>query len=265
MSDDDPFQRFAGIERLYGSGALRHLQTMHVCVAGLGGVGSWAAEALARTGVGRLTLVDHDTVHYTNVNRQLHALTETFERKKHAVLAERVAQINPHCRCDTIDDYVTVANVGDYLSPQRGYDYVIDAIDSIKFKAAIICHCRRNKVPVITTGGAGGLNDPCMIQVRDLSRTYNDPLAAKVRARLRSDYGFSKNPKRHFGVECVFSGQQQLYPRADGSVGHEKPGIHGVSLDCRFGYGAASFVTAAFGLVAASRVINKTLKKRSKS
>lgn len=258
----DYAQRFAGVDRLYGKGTVERLADLHVCVVGLGGVGSWAAEALVRSAVGRVTLIDHDTVHPSNVNRQLHALTSAFDRKKSSAMAERISAINPRVDCRTIDDYITMDTLGDYLSPDRGYDYVIDAIDSIKFKAAMIHHCRRNKIRIIATGAAGGLTDPTMIHVKDLSRTYNDPLAARVRAKLRSDYGFTKNPKRTFGVECVFSGQQQVYPRADGSVGHEKPGIHGISLDCRFGYGSASFVTAAFGMVAVSRVINKSLAKK---
>lgn len=145
---------------------------------------------------------------------------------------------------------------------EGGYDYVVDALDSIKFKSNMIAYCKRNKISIIATGGAGGLTDPSMIHVADLSKTFNDPLAAKVRSRLRGEFNFSRNPKRSFGVECIFSSQQQVYPKDDGSVSHEKPGIHGVSLDCRFGYGSATFVTASFGFMAASRVINKTLKKR---
>jgi tRNA A37 threonylcarbamoyladenosine dehydratase len=258
----DVHSRFAAIDRLYGAGATERISALHVCIVGLGGVGSWAAECLARTGVGAITLIDYDTVCPTNINRQLHALSGTIGEKKHAVLAERIQEINPHCRLDVIDDYLSERTLDTYLSPQRGYGYVVDAIDSIKFKAGIIYYCKRNKIPVITTGAAGGLTDPTLIHVKDLSRTYNDPLAAKVRAKLRDDYNFSRNPKRYFGVECVFSGQQQVYPRPDGSVGHEKPGICGISLDCRFGYGSVSFVTATFGMVAASRVINKTLKKK---
>ena len=257
-------QRFAGIGRLYGLDAVPVIRGLHVCVVGLGGVGSWAVEALARTGVGRLTLIDYDTVALSNVNRQLPALTATEGRKKSRVLRERVAEINPECQCDVIDDFLTGANLRDYLDPARGYDYVIDAIDSIKFKAQMIYHCKRNKIPIVATGGAGGLSDPALVQVKDLARTYNDPLAAKVRSRLRSDFGFSKNSKRNFGIECVFSSQQQVYPKADGSVSHAKPGIHGISLDCSMGYGAVAYVTAVFGQVAASRVINRTLQKRAR-
>ncbi|MCK5721851.1 MAG: tRNA threonylcarbamoyladenosine dehydratase, partial [Gammaproteobacteria bacterium] len=175
-------------------------------------------------------------------------------------MQERVKQINPDCEVNVIDDFITLENMADFLS--RDYDYVVDAIDSIKFKAGLIYYCKRNKIPVITIGGVGGLTDPSVIKVADLSKTYNDALAAKVRSTLRDQYNFTKNSKRRFGIECIFSGQQQLYPKEDGTVSHEKPGIHGVSLDCRFGYGAASFVTGAFGFIAAARVIEKYLQKK---
>lgn len=262
MNDEDFSLRFGGIERLYGNGSGERLRALHVCVIGIGGVGSWAVEALARSAVGELTLIDYDQVCLSNINRQLPALSKHTGKKKTRVMKNRVRQINPACRCRVIDDYINRDNLRDYLSPQRGYDYVIDAIDSISFKAAAIYQCRRNKIPIITTGGAGGLTDPTLIHIKDLSRTYNDPLAAKVRARLRDSYGYSRNPKRYFGVECVFSSQQPLYPTADGRVSHRKPGIHGVNLDCRMGYGSASFVTASFGFVAVSRVLHKTLARQ---
>ncbi len=262
MSTCDYNQRFASIQRLYGVEAAAIIKSLHVCVIGLGGVGSWAVESLARSGVGRLTIIDYDVVREGNINRQLNALGNTLNRKKYEVLVERVAQINPECVCTGVDDFVTLRNLDEYLSPARGYDYVIDAIDRIHFKAAIIYYCKRNKIPIITTGGAGGLTDPTQIKVTDLTRTYNDPLAAKVRGRLRKEYGYTSNLARYFGVECVFSAQHPVYPKEDGTVSPRKPGIHGISLDCRFGYGSASFVTAAFGLAAVSRVINKTLAKR---
>ncbi len=262
MTVDDYAQRFAGIERLYGRAAVPVIQAMHVAVVGIGGVGSWAAEALARSGVGHITLIDHDTICISNVNRQIHALDGTLGAKKIHAMAKRIAAINPACHCHCIDDFLTRENYRELLAPEQSYDYVIDAIDSIQFKATLIYTCKRNRIPVITTGGAGGLTDPTQIQIKDLSRTYNDPLAAKVRAKLRSDFQFSSNTKRSFGVECVFSGQQQMYPREDGSVGPEKPGIHGVHLDCHFGYGSASFVTAGFGFAAVARVLEKTLKKK---
>jgi tRNA A37 threonylcarbamoyladenosine dehydratase len=260
---DTATERFSGIVRVYGAAAAEALTRMQVCVVGLGGVGSWAAEALARTGVGRVTLIDNDTVDASNVNRQIHALTQTLGQSKVAVMAERVTGINPACECTAIDDYLTLRTLDAYIDP--AFDYVIDAIDSIQFKAALIHHCRRLKIPMVTTGGAGGLTDPSAIKIADLSRTYNDPLAAKVRAKLRRDHGFPKNPKRSFRVDCVFSSQQPVYPRSDGSVAHQKPGIHGVSLDCSYGYGAASVVTASFGLFAAARAIDKYLRRALKA
>ena len=263
-STEGPDPRFDGIARLYGRQALDWLADSHLCVVGLGGVGSWAAEALARSGVGRLTLIEYDRICRSNINRQLHALESTCGRKKAEVMAERIQGIHPGCHCELIDDFVNRDNLRDYLAPGRGYDYVIDAIDSIAFKALMIHQCRRNRIPIITTGGAGGRTDPTAIQVRDLSRTWNDPLAAKVRARLRAEHGFSRNPRRYFGVECVFSTQQPVYPRPDGTVDTRKPGIHGVHLDCRYGYGSATFVTASFGFVAASRAIHKLLRRRAR-
>ncbi|MGD8998994.1 MAG: tRNA threonylcarbamoyladenosine dehydratase, partial [Granulosicoccaceae bacterium] len=241
---DDYLQRFAGIGRLYGAQQLAHIRDMHVAVVGLGGVGSWAVEALARSGVGAITLIDFDTVAASNMNRQLPALDSTLGEKKHAVLAQRVHDINPDCSVTCIDDFINMDNLRDYLDPARGYSYVIDAIDSIKFKAAMIYSCKRSKIPIITTGAAGGLTDPTMIAVRDLNKTENDPLAARVRSTLRGQYGYTRNPGRYFGIECIYSLEQQRYPKEDGSVGFEKPGIHGVHLDCRLGYGAATFVTA---------------------
>jgi len=255
---EDYVARFGGIARVYGVEAAAQIRGMHIAVIGVGGVGSWAVECLARTGVGEITLIDHDDICQTNINRQIHAQSSTLGENKIEVMAERVRQINPDCQCHVIDDFLTMSTMEEYLS--RGYDYVIDAIDSIKFKAELINYCQRNKVPVITTGGAGGMTDPVQVTVADLSRTTNDALAAKLRSRLRQEYDFTRNPKKKFGIECVYSPQQPVYPKEDGSVGYEKPGIHGVNLDCRFGYGSFSGVTATFGFIAASRAINRLLK-----
>jgi len=256
----DYSKRFGGIARLYSKQAMQHLQAMRVCVIGMGGVGSWAVEALARTGVGKLLLIDYDEIALSNINRQIHALDSTLGQKKTLALKQRVAEINPACQCEVIDDFISDRTLFDYLPGDAGIDYVIDAIDSIKFKAALIYYCKRNKIPIITTGAAGGLTDPTQIQIKDLTRTFNDPLAAKVRAQLRARHGYTRNARRYFGVECVFSAQQQVYPKADGSIGFEKPGIHGVHLDCSMGYGSASFVTATIGNVAVARAIEKHLR-----
>lgn len=262
MTEAEYQKRFGGIARLYGDDAFLHFRDMHFCVAGVGGVGSWMIEALARTGVGALTIIDYDTISQSNINRQIHATDATLEQKKVGVMEDRIRQINPECCCNVIDDFINMENIRDYLDPARGYDYVLDAIDSITFKAAMIHHCKRNKIPIIMTGAAGGLTDPTMIKIKDLSRTYNDPLAARVRSHLRDYYGFTRNPRRYFRIECVFSSQQQVYPGPDGTVSHQKPGIHGVNLDCNLGYGSATFVTATFGFIATSRVIAKSLARK---
>lgn len=262
MVSDDFSERFGGIRRLYGVEAAELIRHSHFCVVGIGGVGSWVVEALARTGVGAITFIDHDDIALSNTNRQLHTLSSTVERAKSEVMAERVREINPACKVTAIDDLLSESNIARYISGE--FDYVIDAIDSIRHKAALLHYCRRNKIPVITTGGAGGITDPTRIQVTDLSRTHNDPLASKVRAKLRSDYGYSRNPKSRFGIDCVFSSEQHKYPKADGSVCQRKPGVAGTTLDCNLGYGSATFVTASFGFVAVSRALDKLLAKKQR-
>lgn len=194
-------QRFGGTARLYGEKALQCFADAHVCVVGIGGVGSRAAEALARTGIGAITLIDMDDVCVTNTNRQVHAPGQR-RLAKAEVMAERIRLINPECRVTVVDDFVTPENVAEYLGV--GFSYVIDAIDSVRPKAALIAYCRRYKVPLVTTGGAGGQIDPTQIQVADLAKTIQDPLAAKLRERLKSQFGVVKNSKGKLGVDCVF-------------------------------------------------------------
>lgn len=260
MMTEDYALRFDGIRRLYGQDAFEIFPQLHIAVVGIGGVGSWAVEALARTGVGQLTFIDPDDVELSNMNRQLPALDETIERSKVAVLAERVRQINPDCKINAIDDLLSVNNMQKYLG--RDFDYVIDAIDSVRIKSEMIYYCRRNKIPIITTGGAGGVTDPTRIMVEDISRTYNDPLIARVRAKLRNEYGFTRNPKKKFEVDCVFSSEQPVYPKEDGTVCQKKPGIRGVSLNCSTGYGSATFITASIGFAAVARALSKAVKRR---
>ncbi|MCW8930297.1 MAG: tRNA cyclic N6-threonylcarbamoyladenosine(37) synthase TcdA [Gammaproteobacteria bacterium] len=264
---DDYSERFGGIQRLYGTNKAQIIPTLHICVIGIGGVGSWAVEALARSGVGKITIIDHDDIALSNINRQIHTSDKTIKQSKVLVMQERVMQINPQCQCHAIDDLVTEHNLVKYFQTpnEKKYDYVIDAIDSVKHKSALIYYCKRNKIPIITTGGAGGLSNPTAIEICDLSKTYNDPLAAKVRSQLRHKYNFTRNPQSRFGVECVFSTEQQVYPQADGSVGQEKPGVKGVSLDCNYGYGSSSCVTSVFGFSAAARSIEKAIAKRQRT
>jgi tRNA threonylcarbamoyladenosine dehydratase len=258
--------RFAGIGRLYGIAALETFRAAHVCVVGIGGVGSWAAEALARSGIGRITLIDLDDVCVSNINRQLHALTDTVGQDKVAVMAQRIAAINPDCVVHQIADFVTTDNLRELISSDM--DYVIDAIDAIKAKVALIAHCKRNKIKLICTGGAGGQTDPTQIQIADLTQTINDPLLAKVRNSLRRDFNYSRNPKRRFGVDCVFSTEQLVYPQPDGSVCQQKTPqltdngeVSSMRLDCSGGFGAVTVVTASFGFAAVSKVLKKLAQK----
>jgi len=252
-----PDSAFAALPRVYGNDACDRLANMRICVVGMGGVGSWTVEALARTGVGHLTIIDHDDVTLGNINRQIHALTSTIGKSKVDLMRDRVQLINTNCNLNAIDDFLAEKNLPTYLDQQ--FDVVVDAIDSIRFKASMIHYCKRNRIPIITTGGAGGRTDPLAVQVSDLSRTWNDALAAKVRKRLRNDFGFTKNTKRRFGVECVFSSEQPVYPDKSGEVTHSRPGVPGASLDCEHGYGSVSMVTGTFGLVAASRAVKRAL------
>lgn len=249
-------QRLGGVARLYGEQQLNVLWGSHVCVVGIGGVGSWTAEALARSGVGTITLVDLDDICVTNTNRQIHALSDTIGKAKVDVMAERIKLINPACKVNVVEDFVTEDTINEYIT--TAFDGVIDATDSIKAKAAIIYYCKRNKIPVVTVGGAGGQIDPTQITKGDLAKTIQDPLAAKVRSELRRNYRFSKNPKRRFGVECVYSTEQLRYPQPDGSVCFNKSAMDGSTrLDCASGFGAVVTVTATFGMIAAAAIINK--------
>ncbi len=253
--------RFAGVARVYGDAALEALSRAHFCIVGVGGVGSWAAEACARSGIGRITLIDHDDIHVSNTNRQLHTLVDTIERSKVSVLRERILAINPECECNAIDDLVTRANLDKFGF--EGYDYVIDAIDHVSHKLSLMHYCRRRKIRCVSTGGAGGLTDPTQIEVKDITLSFNDPLLAKVRSTLRHQLGYSRNPKRRFAMDCVFSTEQPLYPAGDGEVSYAKPVVdERTTLDCDTGIGSFVGVTACFGFTAAAHAIRKYLKSR---
>ncbi len=248
--------RFGGISRLYGVDGLQRLGQAHVAVVGIGGVGSWAAEALVRSGVGEISLFDLDDVCITNINRQAHALSNTVGQAKVEVMAQRLLAINPACTVHAIADFVSKETLPEYITQEL--DYVVDCIDGVQTKAALIAWCKRRKIQIITTGGAGGQIDPTQIGVVDLNKTYHDPLASRVRTLLRSEYGFSRRASSHYSVPCEFSTEHPRYPNPDGSVCHSKSFIgEGVKLDCAGGFGAAMTVTASFGLVAAARTIDK--------
>ncbi|OIQ84660.1 tRNA threonylcarbamoyladenosine dehydratase [mine drainage metagenome] len=251
MTETDDFERrFGGVHRLYGAAAFERFQQAHVCVVGVGGVGSWAAEALARSAVGRITLIDLDHVALSNVNRQIHALGDEFGKAKVSAMAERIRAINPRCVVTEIEDFVMPDNLDATLG--RGYDFVIDAIDSARVKAAMIAWCRRHKVNLIISGGAGGRIDPGRMQLDDLTRTVQDPLLSRVRTLLRREYGFSRDPKKKFGVPCVFSTEALRRPQT--ACTPDEGALTGLSCA---GFGSSMSVTAGFGLMMAAEVLRR--------
>lgn len=254
-------ERFAGVDRLYGRGSVKTFSGKHVCVVGLGGVGSWAVEALARSGIGRLTLIDADEVCLSNTNRQLHALDGHYGRGKAVALAERCVAINPKLQVETVESFLTPSNLGQLLD--RGYDLVVDACDSFRSKVEMIAWCRRRKIPVLVVGSAGGRTDATQIRIRDLSRTEHDALLALVRKKLRAEFGFPKNASRYFGVPAIYSLENVKYPQSDGSVCGTRPALGpdaALKLDCGGGLGAATHVTGTFAFAAVGKAIELLLK-----
>ena len=252
-------RRFGGIARLYGAAALARFRAARICVVGVGGVGSWVVEALARSAIGHLTLIDLDNVAESNINRQIQALSATLGQAKVTALAQRIELINPYCRVTEIEDFVTPDNL-DTMIGAHDFDYVIDAIYSVRAKTALIAYCSVHAIQLITIGSAGGQIDPTKIEVRDLARTEQEPLLAKVRKLLRSHHGFPRGAKNKFGIDAVFSTEPLRFPESNDVCALESgqkddsAGITG--LNCA-GFGSAMVVTASFGMVAAAQVLRK--------
>lgn len=249
-------ERFSGIDRLYGQGTVQGLSGKRVAVVGLGGVGSWVVEALARSGVGHLSLIDADDLCVSNTNRQLPALEGQYGRNKAEAMAERCRAINPLIEAEAVPAFVTAANLAELLD--RDYDLVLDACDSFRTKVEMIAWCRRRKLPIIVSGSAGGRTDPTQVRIRDLSRTEHDALLALVRKKLRAEFNFPKNQQRYFGVPAVYSLQNVQYPQADGSVCGLRPQLGAdaaLKLDCGVGLGAATHITGAFAFAMAGKAL----------
>ncbi len=254
MQETDYHDRFGGLGRLYGGDSLDRLRQAHVCVIGIGGVGSWTVEALARSGVGRLTLVDLDDICVTNINRQLHALDGQIGKFKVDAMAERVRLIHPDCEIQTRNEFFTPQSAESILGGD--YNYVVDAIDAVAHKALLIAECRQRGLPIVTCGGAGGKRSAAAVQVDDLGFATNDRLLKMVRKRLRQEHGFSRDEKEPFGVRAVFSTENAVYPWADGQVcATPEPGSE-LRLNCDAGLGTATFVTGTFGFAAAGEVVS---------
>lgn len=247
--------RFSGIARLYGHEALEKFHRSRVTIIGVGGVGSWAAEALARSGIGGLTLVDLDDLCVTNINRQLHALDSTVGCSKAEVMAERLRLINPEIEVTVRQEFFGETTADSIL--QSPGDLVIDAIDAIKAKCLLLARCREEDIPVITSGGAGGRVRTDLIEVADLSRTHGCALLLQVRKNLRADYRFPRGGKKakKFGIEAVFSSEQPRYPTADGCVSTERPEDVVPGIRCDAGYGTAAPIIGSFGLAIAGAAL----------
>ncbi len=246
--EQDHARRFSTLEKLYGTGALERFAKAHIVIIGVGGVGSWVVESLARSGIGELTLIDLDHISESNMNRQLHTLDTTIGQAKVQVLKERIGLINTQCKVNCIEDFISAENVGDLLGifPSTPPSLVIDCIDHAKTKAALIAWCRSNKLRVLTVGGAGACIDPLRIKIEDLSKTQNDWLLSKTRKHLRQQHGFARNPKRSFGVPAIYSDETRIK--------NEDYDITQGDLNCA-GYGSVVHVTAGMGLAAAAKAL----------
>lgn len=257
-------QRFDALARLYGEAALEALAQAHFVVVGLGGVGSWTAEALARTGVGELTLIELDGVCITNTNRQLHALEGHIGASKNQVIGDRLKAINPELILHTQETFLTKTNTEQLIGPQ--HQVVIDAIDSAHIKAHLAAYCCRRKMRLVTVGSSGGKRDPQKITCADLGQTAYDPMLRKVRNILFRHYGFRKDARRRFRIDAIFSNEQMTFPQGDGSVCRgQKAGRDpnsGVKLDCGGGLGSLVMVTGSFGFAAATRAVERYLQDR---
>ncbi|MDR2207995.1 MAG: tRNA threonylcarbamoyladenosine dehydratase [Azoarcus sp.] len=248
LPDVDPERRFGGIERLYGPGTTLRFAAARVAVAGIGGVGCWVVEALARSGVGALKLIDPDNLVESNINRQIHALDGTLGQAKVTAMATRIRNIHPQCHVETVEDFLTPENTAALL---HGVDLVVDAIDDARTKAAIAAYCRQARLPLLMAGGAGGKTDPRRIRVGDLAHTTQDPLLSRVRARLRREHGFTREPGKKFGIEVVTSDEPVQRPPACGTASH--------GLSCA-GYGSSMPMTATIGLFIAARALERLLR-----
>jgi len=243
----DTERRFGGLARLYGVMGAQQIRAAHVAVIGVGGVGSWAAEALARSGVGRLTLIDLDHVTESNINRQIHALESTLGQAKVLAMRDRIAQINPDCEVRCVEEFVEPGNWPDLLP--AGVDAVIDACDQVRAKTAMAAWALKSKTLFISVGAAGGKRLAHKVDIEDLSNTTHDPLLAQLRYRLRKEHGAAREGRK-IGIACVFSREAVSLP--DASCAVESDG----SLNCS-GYGSLVSVTATFGQCAAGWVMNQ--------
>lgn len=247
---------FHGIKNLYGNNGFEKIQAAHFLIIGIGGVGSWVCESLVRSGVLNLTIVDLDDICVSNLNRQIHTLHNNIGMLKVRAMQERLLAINPELNLTIIEDFFSESTMDSILKPK--YDYVFDAIDSVKSKCILLDQCRRKKQPVICIGGSGGKTNPTKIVINDLLRSINDPLLAQIRRRLRTEYSFSKFANKPFKIPTVFSTELPNDSLAEIS---SSSGPN----NCQTNLGSASFLTASFGMAAVSYVLNHIAEYHERS
>jgi tRNA threonylcarbamoyladenosine dehydratase len=252
----DMQRRFSGVRRLYGETGLQRLQAAHVLVIGIGGVGSWTVEALARNAVGKLTLVDLDNIAESNINRQIHALDANLGKAKVTAMRERIAQINPLCEVLEVEDFISAENISSVLAPHPAI--VIDCMDDTRTKIALAAYCQQQRLPLVMVGSAGGKLDATRIRLADLAHVHGDRMLAKVRNQLRRDHGFAKasdhKKSARFGITAVYSDEPVEKPAEACETEGGLTGLH-----CA-GYGSSICVTASFGFVAAQHALQQLVQ-----
>lgn len=253
---DEYLYRFSGIARLYGQAALHALAQAHFVVVGLGGVGSWVAEAFTRSGVGKLTLIELDDICVSNTNRQIQALSSTVGKQKIDIISQRLLDINPELTLNIEQTFLSTNNLKHII--HKEHDVIIDAIDSANIKSTLAAYCSAIKVRLIVIGSSGGKRDPQQITSGDLAKTSSDPLLSKIRSQLYRLHGFSRDKGRKFRIDAVYSSEQMVYPKPDGSVCMDKKVLmEGAKLDCANGFGSSMLVTSTFAMIAAQKAIDR--------
>lgn len=248
--------QFEGIINLYGEESFNQFQDAHILIVGIGGVGSWCAESLARSGIGQITLIDMDEVCMSNINRQIHALHSTIGQSKVEIMSKRIKDINPSIKINPLFDFFSESTQN--LIEENHFDFIVDAIDSVTPKCLLIAKADKLKIPIISIGGSGSRINPELITINDLNKSVNDKLLKQVKRTLRREYHFSKFEKKPFKIPAVFSKEIPLDAKVNT---HELK--RGKKINCQSGLGSASFVTASFGLLATSYVLNQ-IHKRSR-
>ena len=250
--------RFSGIIKLVNDYSFANLSKSHVLIVGLGGVGSWTAEALVRSGIGNITLVDPDSICVSNINRQILALDSTIGKSKVLAMKTRLLDINPDCNVTVFEDFFCEDTKEEIFSIK--YDFAFDAIDRLKNKLLFIFSCQERDIPFLISGGAGGKIDSTKVQIKDLGESYKDRLLFRVRKKLRQNYNYKKG-KTKMGIPCVFSPEETRFFTSEGELTNSKQGLGITKLDCHGSIGSFAPTTGVFGLMSAGYIVNVIANK----